>query len=234
MSSPSSHSASRMNAGPASSTTLPSANLPMRIFGPCRSAMIATSRPSLLRALAHQRARARRGRRRAPCEKLRRTTSTPAASMRCRTAGSLQAGPSVATILVLRGTMALLRVCRPRIRPRRRASSQALRDRRQRLALEEFEERAAAGRDVADPVGDAELGDRGERVAAAGDRERVRCRDRLGDGLRAAGERVELEHADRPVPDDRAGLGDDRLQRRHRSSGRCRGSGRRARRSRSP
>ena len=39
-----------------------------------------------------------------PCEKLRRTTSTPAASIACRTAGSLHAGPSVATILVLRGT----------------------------------------------------------------------------------------------------------------------------------
>ena len=43
----------------------------------------------------------------------------------------------------------------------------------QRLAFEEFEERAAAGRDVADAVGEAELGDRRERVAAARDRERV-------------------------------------------------------------
>ena len=33
---------------------MPSANLPMRIFGPCRSAMMATSRPSVLRALAHE------------------------------------------------------------------------------------------------------------------------------------------------------------------------------------
>lgn len=33
-----------------------------------------------------------------PCEKFRRTTSTPARNMRSRTAGSLEAGPSVATI----------------------------------------------------------------------------------------------------------------------------------------
>ena len=39
----------------------------------------------------------------APCEKLRRTQSTPAASIRWSTAGSLQAGPRVATILVARG-----------------------------------------------------------------------------------------------------------------------------------
>ena len=40
-------------------------------------------------------------------------------------------------------------------------------------------------------------------------------------------EGIELEHADRAVPDDRAGLGDDRLQRRDRSAARCRGSCRR-------
>ena len=44
------------------------------------------------------------------------------------------------------------------------------------LPFEELEERAAPGRDVADPVGEAELGDRGDRVAAAGDRERVATR----------------------------------------------------------
>ena len=49
-------------------------------------------------------------------------------------------------------------------------------DRRQRLAFEELEERAAAGRDVADSLGDAVLGDRRQRVAAAGDRERRRRR----------------------------------------------------------
>lgn len=37
----------------------------------------------------------------------------------------------------------------------------------QGLAFEEFEERAAAGRDVADAVVNAVLGDRGQRVAAS-------------------------------------------------------------------
>ena len=93
--------------------------------------MIATSRPSALRAFAHQRARARRDRTRVPCEKLRRTTSTPAASMRCSTAGSLQAGPSVATILVLRGTVNPLRIglrSRAMLRGIRRAVGNARRN----------------------------------------------------------------------------------------------------------
>src|SRR3970282_2923515 len=37
-----------------------------------------------------------------PCEKVSRTTSTPARTMLCSTAGSEDAGPRVATILVLR------------------------------------------------------------------------------------------------------------------------------------
>jgi hypothetical protein len=44
-------------------------------------------------------------------------------------------------------------------------------DSRQGLAFQEFQESAAAGGDVADLVGDAVLGDGGQRVAAAGDRE---------------------------------------------------------------
>src|SRR5690242_2351710 len=46
-------------------------------------------------------------------------------------------------------------------------------NRRQGLALKKLEERSAAGRDVADPIADAELRDRRQRVAAAGDRERA-------------------------------------------------------------
>ena len=79
-------------------------------------------------------------------------------------------------------------------------------DRRQRLAFEELEEGAAAGGDVADLVGDAVLGDRRQRVAAAGDRERLRLGDRLRQRLRCrCANCVELEHADRAVPDDGAG-----------------------------
>ena len=46
---------------PATSSTLPSSNLPMRIFGPCRSAMIATSRPELCARLRARASRARGG-----------------------------------------------------------------------------------------------------------------------------------------------------------------------------
>src|SRR5690606_15031725 len=77
---------------------------------------------------------------------------------------------------------------------------------RKTLALEELEEGAAAGGDIRDPVADAELLDGCERIAAARDRERVARRDGLGDAARAGREFRMLEHADRAVPDDRAGL----------------------------
>src|SRR3954468_19230899 len=79
------------------------------------------------------------------------------------------------------------------------------RDRGQRLAFEELEERAAGGRDVVDAALQAELVDRGGRVAPACARERVRLGDGAADGVRAPGEGVELEHAERAVPDDGAG-----------------------------
>jgi hypothetical protein len=53
---------------------------------------------------------------------------------------------------------------------------------------------------------DAVLVDRRQGVAAAGDRERRRCRDRAGHGFGAVAEGIELEHADRAVPDHGAGL----------------------------
>ncbi len=115
-----------------------------------------------------------------PCEKLRRTTSTPAAIMRSSTSGALDAGPRVATILVARARAESLiwRPHRPamdvyvippapgigrrrpppfagrsRRLPARPAHAAGARledlDRGQRLALEKFEESAAAGRDVA-------------------------------------------------------------------------------------
>src|SRR6266702_6408139 len=79
-------------------------------------------------------------------------------------------------------------------------------DRRQLLALEEFEEGAAARRNIADLVMDAVLGDRRERVAAACNRERRRLGDRVSQRLRAVAELVEFEYADRAVPHDRAGF----------------------------
>src|SRR5581483_6225407 len=87
---------------------------------------------------------------------------------------------------------------------------------RQLLALEELEERAAARGDVADALGDAELVDRGERVAAAGERERLAPGDRVRERLGAAGECIVLEHADRTVPDDRARIRELRYELRPR------------------
>src|ERR671923_941128 len=86
---------------PFSSVTMPFLNLPTRIFGPCRSHMIATVRPTL--AATSFTIAPRLGWSSAvPCEKLSRTTSTPARTMRSKIAGSLDAGPRVATIFVLR------------------------------------------------------------------------------------------------------------------------------------
>src|SRR3569623_1976527 len=73
----------------------------MRILGPCRSARTPTWRP-----WARARLRTASTRRRcssgSPWEKLMRTTSTPAWMMPSNALGSSVAGPSVATILVLR------------------------------------------------------------------------------------------------------------------------------------
>src|SRR6266545_30427 len=210
----------------------------MRIFGPCRSAMIPTSLPSFCAASRTWRARSTWSEA-SPCEKLRRTTTTPAASMRSSTSGSLQAGPRVATILVARskrnsgsGRMAAdpefyVNSAEPGPRwpindegepPRvlRRRARLQHRHRRQRLAFQEFEEGASGGRDIRDPVGNSELVDRGYRVGPAGDRERARSGDGFRQSLGPRGERVELEDADGTVPDDGARLGDDGLQRRDR------------------
>src|SRR3546814_11536015 len=66
----------------------------------------------------------------------------------------------------------------------------------------------AAGGDVRHRIGDAGFVDGGQGVAAAGDRECRRLRDGTGEGLRAVGEGIELEHTDRAVPDHRAGGAD--------------------------
>src|SRR5207244_5483884 len=81
----------------------------------------------------------------------------------------------------------------------------------QGLALQVLEECSTAGRDIADPVGDPVLGDRRQRVAAAGDRERAasrRARHRQRQVVRALREWFELEHAERPIPYARARIVD--------------------------
>ncbi|MDT4842191.1 hypothetical protein FQZ97_760820 [compost metagenome] len=93
--------ASSTKGWPGSSITLPSANLPTRIFGPCRSAMMPTSRPARCAASRTRVARSMWSCA-VPCEKFSRTTLTPARIIASSRAGSLEAGPRVATILVAR------------------------------------------------------------------------------------------------------------------------------------
>src|SRR4051812_41552930 len=84
--------------------------------------------------------------------------------------------------------------------------------RRKVPVFQEFEGCPAAGADVADLVGEAELFNRRGAVAAADDCRRVvllrglgnRFRDRAGARL----ERLLFEHAHRAVPDDRLGAED--------------------------
>src|SRR5262245_15963903 len=109
LTSPSSQPASRTNFCPFSSVTLLSLNLPTRIFGPCRSHRIATVRPVLVAMSLTNLARFSWSCA-VPCEKLRRTTSTPARTMRSSTAGSLDDGPRVATIFVLRSMKDVLMI----------------------------------------------------------------------------------------------------------------------------
>src|SRR4249920_2608645 len=175
-----------MKASPGVSMTLPSRNLPTRIFGPCRSTMMPTAR-STLRQVSRTSSARRMWSSAVPWEKFRRTTSTPARNIRSSTAASLEAGPSVATILVLL-TM-----------PSCGAAFEDL-DRGQLVPLEEFQEGTPAGGDVADAIAHAVLGDRGKGVAAAGDRERVRGGDGFRERARAVLEPRELEHAHGAVP----------------------------------
>ena len=88
-----------MKVAPACNMTLPSVNLPTLIFGPCKSAMMATTQPARLAASRTSWARSTWSCA-LPWLKLSRTTLTPALIMASNIAGSLEAGPKVATILV--------------------------------------------------------------------------------------------------------------------------------------
>ena len=75
----------------------------------------------------------------------------------------------------------------------------------QRLALDQLERRAAAGREVVDPVGEPELRERRGGVAAADDRRRRASPATASATARVPGrERLELERAHRAVPEHRA------------------------------
>src|SRR5246127_3702389 len=187
---------SSVKAWPSASSTRPSRKQSMRIFGPARSSSTPTQRSA---RCAAWRAAARRRLRSStvPCEALSRTTSSPTRIISVSTPRSSVAGPSVATILV-RLSMA------PPLSPGARGPLLEHSDRRQRLALHELEEGAAAGRDVGDAVLNPVLFYSRERIAAAGERKGFAAGDRLRNGARALAELLELEHAHRPVPDDGA------------------------------
>ena len=89
-------------------------------------------------------------------------------------------------------------------------------------ALEQLERRTAARRNPRDAVGEAELLDRADGVAATDDGVRVRGCHRLGDRARAGGEPAPLEHAHRAVPEDRPCLADDRRRTPRPWRARCR------------
>src|ERR1019366_4186730 len=81
------------------------------------------------------------------------------------------------------------------------------------LALKKLEARAAASGAVGDLVRDLEFLRGGRRVAPAdhrGGSERRRLGDRGGHRLRRPGKFLELEHARRPIPDDRLRAQDGR------------------------
>ena len=80
-------------------------------------------------------------------------------------------------------------------------------------ALEQLHRGAAAGRDERDALLEVELLERGDRVAAADDRDRaVVAADRDRDLLGAVLEGRHLEHAHRAVPEDRLAVGDRALE----------------------
>ena len=144
-----------------------------------------------------------------PCRCLRRRRGSPSGrvvafgawSLRCR--GVAFAGPSRRRrLLRCRLRLGLLGLDRA-IEQDRHAGQLA--------ALEELERRAAAGRDVGHPVGQALLGDRRDRVAATDDDRRAGV-GALGqhprDRLRPVGERRDLEDAQRPVPEHGLDVGE--------------------------
>src|SRR4051794_1476206 len=75
---------------------------------------------------------------------------------------------------------------------------------RELLALQQLERSPATGRQMCNAVGETELGKSGSGIATAHDRGARRLRDRLGHTARAGRERLHLEGAHRPVPEDRS------------------------------
>ncbi len=70
-------------------------------------------------------------------------------------------------------------------------------------SLDELQRRAAAGREVVDPLLEPHRASAAAESPPPDDRQARSERDRLGDRARAGRERLQLERAHRPVPEDR-------------------------------
>ena len=90
---------SKVKVLPLAKNTLFSSNLDIRILGPCKSANTPICTPSSSAILRTMLTRSMCSCA-VPCEKLMRTTLTPARIMSRKTSSDVDAGPSVATILV--------------------------------------------------------------------------------------------------------------------------------------
>ena len=148
-----------------------------------------------------------------PCEKLRRTTSTPARIIRSSTSGVDDAGPRVATILVARGTGRIahessrcaLRFAStgPGLAASRAGARASLGPRAPAAScLRAPRGRHRPGRDVVTSVR-CRTSRSPPSVSPPPAMLKRRCGNRPRNGLACRGERVELEDADRAVPDDR-------------------------------
>src|SRR6185437_1035516 len=80
---------------------------------------------------------------------------------------------------------------------------------RQFFAFEKLQERAASSRNVGYPVINAIFLDCSDGVAATRQSEGLGIGNGHGDGLGTGTELIELEHADRPIPDNSAGFHDN-------------------------
>src|SRR5690348_6875224 len=172
----------------------------MRSFGPCRSAMSATGRPTSAAISRTSQARAECSSC-FPCERLKRTASTPAAMSARRRSRESDDGPSVATIFVRRSiAITRLRVlmrCAGERPPAgvHRLVTKLLLDPEQLVVLRDpVAPRGRTRLDLAGAECDGEIGDRRVlRLArAVGHDGRVAVRVREADRLDGLGERPDL------------------------------------------
>ena len=79
----------------------------------------------------------------------------------------------------------------------------------QHFALKVFKKGATTCRDVTYFIANIELGDRGQGIASAGDREASRLGNRFGYRFSAVRKGIKLKHAQRTIPQDRTGVFQD-------------------------